>query len=144
LGMTGSNASISLIAPSTAYSGYIDFSIPSVDSKGRILYDFATDSFRFATSSAEKMTLSSTGVLNLPTAVQLATTSNTVSATSGTLTLNGDLHLYNGTKNTIVFNTTGIAAPSFTNRSIGTRIVIFPGISASSTDHAIGVEGGIM
>src|SRR4029079_12601475 len=72
------------------------------------------------------------GIANIPVTTQLATNSNALNATSGSLTLNGDLHMYNGTKNTIVFSAAGGGAPSFTNRSVGTKIVLFPNISAGT------------
>jgi len=41
-------------------------------------------------------------------------------------------------------NQGGVAGPSFSTRSIGTKIVLFPELSASAVDYAIGIEGGTM
>jgi hypothetical protein len=61
------------------------------------------------------------------------------------LTLNGgDLSLSNGTSNRIIYNTSGVAQPSFTNRSAGTKIVLYPNIGASSVDYAFGIEGSTL
>lgn len=64
-----------------------------------------------------------------------ADTSNSSVIVNGTLTLN------NGTSNTIFMSSSGYAVPSFTNRSSGTKIVLFPGLTGSSVDYAIGVAG---
>ncbi|HEY9704254.1 MAG TPA: hypothetical protein V6C58_17515, partial [Allocoleopsis sp.] len=58
----------------------------------------------------------------------------------GTINTQGDLVLYNGTKNTVVFREVGIAAPSLTNRSAGTKLVLYPNTTASTTDYAIGMN----
>lgn len=60
------------------------------------------------------------------------------STTSAQLTFSGT------TNNWINFGTTGLAAPAFTTRSLGTKIVLYPNISASSADYAFGVDTGIL
>jgi hypothetical protein len=61
------------------------------------------------------------------------------------LTLNGgDLFLSNGTSNRIIYNQSGVAQPSFTNRSAGTKIVLYPNIGASSVDYAVGIENSTL
>jgi hypothetical protein len=52
----------------------------------------------------------------------------------------GSIFLNNATNNRIDFSTGGVAAPAFTTRSAGTKIVLWPGISAASGDYAIGIE----
>jgi len=65
--------------------------------------------------------------------------------THNDLTLNGgDLFLSNGTSNRIVYNSNGVAAPTFTSRSAGTKIVLYPEVGASSVDYALGIEGNTM
>jgi hypothetical protein len=56
----------------------------------------------------------------------------------------GSIFLNNATNNRIDFSTGGVAAPAFTTRSAGTKIVLWPGISAASGDYAIGIESGTM
>lgn len=64
---------------------------------------------------------------------------------SGTTSIsNGTLTLSNGAANTIVYGAAGVAAPTFTTRSAGTKIVLFSAISASSADYAIGIEGSTL
>ena len=56
----------------------------------------------------------------------------------------GQIYLNGATGNRIDFNANGVAAPSFTTRSAGTKLNIYPNISATSTDFAIGYESNNM
>lgn len=56
----------------------------------------------------------------------------------------GTTNLNNGTSNMILFNTAGVAAPTFTTRSAGTKIVLYPNLSSTLTDFALGMEGSTM
>ncbi len=57
-------------------------------------------------------------------------------------TAGGQIYLNGATGNRIDFNTNGIAAPAFTNRSAGTKIVYSPALTGSAVDYATGVETG--
>jgi hypothetical protein len=61
---------------------------------------------------------------------------------NNTATGGGQLYLNGATGNRIDFNLNGIAAPAFTTRSAGTKIVLSPNIGASTVDYAIGIESG--
>lgn len=56
----------------------------------------------------------------------------------------GQIYLNGATGNRIDFNTSGLAAPSFTTRSVGTKIVLYPNVGASTVDYAIGIEGSTL
>ena len=56
----------------------------------------------------------------------------------------GQIYLDGATGNRIDFNTNGYAAPSFGTRSVGTKIVLYPNVGASSTDYAIGIEASTL
>ena len=78
-----------------------------------------------------------------------AKTTNTV--TTRFLSLNGNgsttsaqLAFNGGTNNWITFGTTGVAAPAFTTRSVGTKIVLYDGIGASSADYGFGIESSTL
>lgn len=75
---------------------------------------------------------------------QVIVTSNTISGTEGILNIQGDLTLYNPTKNTVVFRNTGSSIPTFTSRSIGTKLVLSPNMSGSTVDYALGIENDSM
>jgi hypothetical protein len=61
----------------------------------------------------------------------------------GGITTTGPLNLTNGTSNAVIFSQSGLGAPSFTTRSSGTKIVLYPDMSGSTVDYAIGVNGGL-
>jgi hypothetical protein len=57
---------------------------------------------------------------------------------------NGQLYLNGATSNRIDFNINGVAAPAFTTRSAGTKIVLYPNISGSTVDYAIGIDNSTL
>ena len=59
---------------------------------------------------------------------------------NNTATGGGQLYLNGANGNRIDFSIAGVAAPAFTTRSAGTKIVLYPNIGASTTDFAIGIE----
>ena len=109
-----------------------------------------------------------TKTLNLGTGGAASSTTNVnIGATAGgTLTINnpttttsgqfivtrasdvadgkGQLYLNGLTGNRIDFNSSGVAGPSFTTRSVGTKIVLYPEITATSADYAMGVESNTL
>jgi hypothetical protein len=71
--------------------------------------------------------------------------------TAGKITLNGagtttapHITFSGTTQNWIDFGTTGTAAPTFTNRSAGAKIVLNNAISASAADYAFGIESATL
>lgn len=64
----------------------------------------------------------------------------TINAT-GLLTASVGLSIANGNA---LWGTSGVAAPAFTTRSAGAKVVLYPGIGASSADYAIGIESGTL
>jgi len=59
---------------------------------------------------------------------------------NNTATGGGQIYLNGSGGNRIEFGTSGVAAPTTTTRSIGTKIVLYPAVSPSGVDFAIGVE----
>lgn len=62
----------------------------------------------------------------------------------GNATFTSGVSLVGETSNLIDFNTTGIAAPTFTTRSAGTKIVLYPAIGPSLTDYALGIDSATL
>jgi hypothetical protein len=62
------------------------------------------------------------------------------SATDGA----GQLYLNGATSNRIDWAATGTGAPALTTRSAGTKVVLYPSLSASNTDYAIGIDAATM
>ena len=59
---------------------------------------------------------------------------------NSTATGGGQIYLNGATGNRIDFNTNGVAAPAFTTRSAGTKVVYYPGIAAAASDYAVGIN----
>ena len=54
------------------------------------------------------------------------------------------IYLNGATLNRIDYNQNGTGAPTFTTRSSGTKIVLYPNIAAAAADYAVGVEAGAL
>jgi hypothetical protein len=72
----------------------------------------------------------------------VSTFSNQIISTqaNSTTTGGGQIYLNGATGNRIDFNTNGFGVPAFTTRSPGTKIVLYPAVSASAVDTAFGLE----
>jgi hypothetical protein len=63
---------------------------------------------------------------------------------NSTTTGGGQLYLNGISGNRIDFNVNGIAAPAFTTRSAGTKIVLYPNVDGSNVDFALGIESNTL
>ncbi len=63
-----------------------------------------------------------------------------VSSTGTSAFNNGNLILQNTTSNWVSWLNVGTAAPSFTTRSVGTKLLLNSALTGSLTDYAIGIE----
>jgi hypothetical protein len=63
---------------------------------------------------------------------------------NSTTTGGGQIYLNGATGNRIDFNVNGVAAPAFTTRSAGTKLLLYPLVDASNVDYAIGIDSGTM
>ena len=74
------------------------------------------------------------------------TSSGQITSTRANDTANGggQIYLNGATGNRIDFNINGVAAPSFSPRSAGTKIVLYPNVGASAVDFAIGIESSTL
>ena len=89
-------------------------------------------------TNASNVTINDTNKLPLAggtlTGQLITTLANNVATGQGQIYLNG------ATGNRIDFNINGVADPAFTTRSVGTKIVLYPAISGSAVDFALGVS----
>ena len=74
--------------------------------------------------TSSPVTVSAAGLLTVANTTSIGD-SNVVGATSGALNVNGNITLYNGTENHLIFNSVGTGIPSFTTRSAGTKLYYF-------------------
>jgi Chaperone of endosialidase len=72
----------------------------------------------------------------------VGSSTNITSASGGVLNVSGDMTV--GASKTIHFAQGGSAAPSFTTRSAGTKIVLYPEVGSSASDYALGMESNAM
>jgi hypothetical protein len=77
--------------------------------------------------------------IRLPADTTIGTTVNPSSSTGGSLNILGDTV----TDGMFIHTNTGISPPSFTNRSSGSKIVLFPSISGSEVDYAMGIDTSV-
>lgn len=84
-----------------------------------------------------RLSIDTSGTVTIPNKIISSATWNTGYG-------EGNIYLNSTTGNRIDWNTNGVAAPSTTTRSAGTKLVLYPGISTSATDYAIGIDGGTL
>ncbi len=135
-----------------------DFSITNYSS-GHMVFanNFSTGRIKFAAggSTTAQMSLTAAGRLLLGTVTESTfildangtgrfTGALTVTAANSTATGGGQIYLNGATANRIDFNSNGVAAPATTTRSTGTKIVLFPGVSATDVDFALGIESSTL
>jgi hypothetical protein len=99
------------------------------------------DTFSIGRDGTSLFTMSNAGAIttNINTTAQITTT-----RANNTGTGLGQIYLNGASGNRIDFNAIGTAAPTFTTRSVGTKIVLQPQLSGTAMDYAIGVEGSAM
>lgn len=68
----------------------------------------------------------------------------TLTLIGGMVSLSGQLNLTNGTSNLINFANFGVAPPSVTTRSSGTKILLWNGLTGSSVDYAFGINSSTL
>ena len=95
---------------------------------------YASNTSALATGSA--LTFDGT---NLSTTGQVIST-KTGSATTGA----GQVYLNGATSNRIDWAAVGTGAPAFTTRSDGTKVVLYPALSGSTTDYALGINNATL
>jgi len=84
--------------------------------------------------------------LNLGAATGTTTVGNRLklSRANSTADDTGQILLDGATGNRIDWNTAGTAAPSFTTRSVGTKLTLYPSVTATAVDYAIGINSATL
>jgi hypothetical protein len=85
-------------------------------------------------------TTATTGAFTTISATGQISSTATGSATTGA----GQIYLNGATSNRIDFNTNGTGAPAFTTRSVGTKLLLYPSLSGSVADYAMGIDAATM
>jgi hypothetical protein len=76
----------------------------------------------------------------------ISTFSNQIISTQANSTADGggQIYLNGATGNRIDFVSAGVGAPSVTTRSVGTKLVLYPGVGASTVDYGLGIDTNIL
>jgi hypothetical protein len=105
------------------------------DTNDNLEYNRTNNEYKFIIGNASIYEIKASGGVIIPT-TQVSDTVNVTSSTGGSLNIGGD------TTTPRIYTYGSTSAPTFTNRSIGTRIVLASEISASTVDYSIGIESG--
>jgi hypothetical protein len=120
------------------------------------IYDGGVEVIAFANAAFNKANsaLANTGTsvtANSLTQYTFANTTSSTSKTTGALTVAGGVGVAGNVStlginvdNRIDWPAAGFAQPSFTNRSAGQKITLYPAISGSLVDYSIGIDGGVL
>ncbi len=96
-------------------------------------------------SGVVNSSLTSVGTLGQLNVSGVSTSSRiTLNGANNTANGGGQIYLNGATGNRIDFNTNGVAAPTFTTRSAGTKLVLYPTLSGTQVDYAIGITGSTL
>ena len=99
------------------------------------------DAIKFYVGPQNPTVLGQFGIETQVAASFTATANAFVSGTTpANLATNGDIFLNNGTRNAVLFGAVGSAAPALTSRSAGTKLALFPAVSGSDYESAVGVS----
>ena len=85
-------------------------------------------------------TTANTGAFTTISATGQISSTLTGSATDGA----GQVYLNGATSNRVEWRAVGTGAPAFTTRSAGTKLLLYPSLSGSITDYAIGIDAATM
>lgn len=92
-----------------------------------------TTTITIGSSSGATSATTMNGTTTFPGQI-ISTRTNSTSVSGGQIFLNG------ATGNRIDWNTNGTGAPTFTSRSVGTKLTLYPTLDATNVDYAFGIE----
>jgi hypothetical protein len=153
VGITSSTFNYSTYAVTGANEGYLFMSAPNASGTSGNLV-IATDST--GTYNSIEFYVAGFGQAKGAAKVVIANATTATSNTTGALRVNGGLGVrgnvyadafYAGNVNItsrVDWPSSGYAPPSFTTRSVGTKVNLYPALSGSLVDYAIGIDGGVL
>jgi hypothetical protein len=130
------------LTPASATTGAITLAGTLATTNGGTgLTSFTANGIAYASSTSALATGSALTFdgTNLSTTGQVIST-KTGSATDGA----GQVYLNGATSNRVEWSAVGTGAPAFTTRSAGTKLLLYPSLSGSVADYAIGIDAATM
>jgi len=124
-GLSLANTTFSLITPVATTNG------------GTGLTSFTANAIPYASNTS----VLATGSALTFDGTNLSTTGQVISTKTGSASTGaGQVYLNGATSNRIDWAAVGTGAPAFTTRSDGTKVVLYPALSGSTVDYAIGID----
>ena len=128
-GLNLANLTFSLVTPVATTNG------------GTGLTSFTANAIPYASNTS---TLATGSALTFD-GTNLSTTGQVISTKTGSATTGaGQVYLNGSTSNRIDWAAVGTGAPAFTTRSDGTKVVLYPALSGSTTDYALGINSATL
>lgn len=116
----------------------------TVISANLVMHNATTGNFMVANSSATNLIVGANGNIGIGNTTPLVKVSITgaVNITGSIVSTAGanSIVFANATANWISYGTNGVAAPTSTTRSAGTKLVLFESVGVNSVDYGIGIE----
>jgi hypothetical protein len=109
--------------------------LSQIEHHGTGIFNIQTDEaapITFSTSMVERFRITPSG--NVGIGMSSPTKKVEIGGTSSSVYLNS------ATSNLIEYNMQGVAPPSFTTRSAGTKIALYPGVSGTTAEYALGID----
>jgi hypothetical protein len=130
------------LTPASATTGAITLAGTLATTNGGTgLTSFTANGITYASSTS----VLATGSALTFDGTNLSTTGQVISTKTGTATdATGQVYLNGSTSNRVEWNTQGTGAPAFTTRSAGTKLLLYPSLSGSVADYAIGIDAATM
>lgn len=130
------------LTPASATSGAISLAGTLATTNGGTgLTSFTANGVTYASSTSAL----ATGSALTFDGTNLSTTGQVISTKIGSPTDGaGQVYLNGATSNRVEWSTAGTGAPAFTTRSAGTKLLIYPAISGSQVDYAMGINAATM
>jgi hypothetical protein len=141
-GVTSFSAGTTGFTPNTGTTGAVTLAGTLATTNGGTgLTSFTANGITYASSTSAL----ATGSALTFDGTNLSTTGQVISTKTGSATdATGQVYLNGSTSNRVEWNTQGTGAPAFTTRSAGTKLLLYPSLSGSITDYAIGIDAATM
>jgi hypothetical protein len=141
-GVTSFSAGTTGFTPSTGTTGAVTLAGTLATTNGGTgLTSFTANGITYASSTSAL----ATGSALTFDGTNLSTTGQVISTKTGSATdATGQVYLNGSTSNRVEWNTQGTGAPAFTTRSAGTKLLLYPTLSGSVADYAIGIDAATM
>jgi hypothetical protein len=108
------------------------------------LYNTVATTMNFAGAATSLTIGATTGTLTLRNAIVTTPGQIISTLTGGAANGDGQIYLNGNTSNRIDWRTVGTGAPAFTTRTAGTKLVLYPALSGSQVDYAIGIDSSTL